>query len=299
MGGVRIDLAPIARHIARGKAESRNAPQRENYSDSVTIGRQGSESVLEKAGRAVRSFIEFVIFVLKGEFPDTAPTRTRSETPTEEDPAPVSVEPYEASDAPISDMTEEDIPQERIYRDPVCPVLEEVYHALTYISWEWPVEGHMELSDTFHPHSGNRVHEGIDIPAPRGTPVGSACFGRVVAAYDGEGAMPGFTGYGKFVVVEHSIPWSGGTLFVRILYAHLDSVNVNVGDFVEAGETIGNVGNTGRSRGNHLHFEARYQWVPYPDAEYPASNQFTNDYEWIPIDPERILSEPMNRENVA
>jgi murein DD-endopeptidase MepM/ murein hydrolase activator NlpD len=57
-------------------------------------------------------------------------------------------------------------------------------------------------------------------------------------------------GYGQYVVIKHA----NGT---QTLYAHLSSNAVGVGDVVAAGETIGALGNTGKSTGPHLHFEVR------------------------------------------
>ena len=92
------------------------------------------------------------------------------------------------------------------------------------------------------PLSGeSRSHGGLDIAAPRGTPVLSLARGRVVRA----GVS---TSFGNVVEIEHE----GG---VRTRYAHQDRMDVRVGDPVEAGEQIGAVGSTGRSTGDHLHLE--------------------------------------------
>ena len=101
-----------------------------------------------------------------------------------------------------------------------------------------PVAG--AYGDLYGPR-GNRFHAGIDIPAPKGTPVGAAAAGRVVFAAVGEG-------FGKLVVLEHAHG-------VRTRYAHLSRITVRVGQYVNARATVGLVGATGEATGPHLHFE--------------------------------------------
>ena len=88
-----------------------------------------------------------------------------------------------------------------------------------------------------------KMHTGVDFPAPKGTPVSAAQGGTVIHA------GPAGT-YGNLVKIRHP----GGT---ETRYAHLSSVNVKVGQNVDIGQKIGGVGTTGRSTGNHLHFEVR------------------------------------------
>jgi len=90
-----------------------------------------------------------------------------------------------------------------------------------------------------------RIHWGIDIPFPEGTPV--------VAAFDGIVRLSSYTtgGYGNLVILRHDN-------HLETYYAHLSRRLVNPGQQVKAGDTIGLGGNTGRSRGPHLHFETRY-----------------------------------------
>ena len=98
--------------------------------------------------------------------------------------------------------------------------------------------------------SGDRMtHYGIDLSARRGTPVLSPLRGTVAAVYaDGE-----VSGYGNLVVVRY------GDL--GLLYAHLDTIGVSVGQTVDAGQPIGTVGSTDStedgfsSSGSHLHLE--------------------------------------------
>lgn len=86
-----------------------------------------------------------------------------------------------------------------------------------------------------------RFHSGVDIGLAYGTPVRAAASGQVVFA----GANGG---YGNMVVIERP---SGQ----QVRYAHLAAQNVRAGDVVEQGQVIGQVGNTGRSTGAHLHVE--------------------------------------------
>ena len=90
-------------------------------------------------------------------------------------------------------------------------------------------------------------HTGIDIPAPRNTPIYAAKSGVVTTSVLGSGVN---WSYGNFVVVSHS----DGT---STLYAHMNSRNVTRGQTVRQGDVVGYVGTTGRSSGNHLHFEIR------------------------------------------
>ena len=87
-----------------------------------------------------------------------------------------------------------------------------------------------------------RGHKGMDIVAPAGTPIYAATGGTVT--YSGWDT----SGYGYKIVVKHSNGY-------ETLYAHCSALYVKKGDVVAKGETIGAVGTTGRSTGNHLHFE--------------------------------------------
>lgn len=111
----------------------------------------------------------------------------------------------------------------------------------------WPVPGHHRITSPFgyrmHPILKYRkLHTGVDIGAPNGTPVVSAGSGTVIASRF-------MSGYGNCIMIDH-----GGKVTV---YAHLSSRAVSPGQSVSAGETIGYVGSTGMSTGAHLHFEVR------------------------------------------
>lgn len=96
----------------------------------------------------------------------------------------------------------------------------------------------------YHPvYRVYKKHSGVDIAAPYGSPVLASDGGKVIYA--------GWkSGYGYCVIVDH-----GGNL--SSLYAHMSSINVSVGEKIYKGKTVGKVGSTGTSTGNHVHFEIR------------------------------------------
>jgi murein DD-endopeptidase MepM/ murein hydrolase activator NlpD len=104
----------------------------------------------------------------------------------------------------------------------------------------WPVNG--PVTSTFGMRWG-RMHEGIDIGVPTGTPIWSAAAGVVVYA-------GWLGGYGNLVVVDH-----GGGLSTA--YAHQSRMAVSAGQHVGQGQVLGYIGCTGHCFGPHLHFEVR------------------------------------------
>jgi murein DD-endopeptidase MepM/ murein hydrolase activator NlpD len=104
----------------------------------------------------------------------------------------------------------------------------------------------------------NEVHTGIDIPAPRGTPVLAAGPGTVVWA--GVGLYTGSPynledPYGNAVVIRHDFGYQDQPLYT--VYAHMEEINVILGQWLNTGDQIGKVGTTGFTTGPHLHFEVR------------------------------------------
>ncbi len=100
--------------------------------------------------------------------------------------------------------------------------------------------GYDDISD----FRGNRPHQGIDFSAPIGTDVVASFSGWVIIADD----VTLHQNYGKVILIEHQ----GQN---QSLYAHLNSLSVESGQYISAGDKIGTVGATGRVTGPHLHFE--------------------------------------------
>jgi len=118
----------------------------------------------------------------------------------------------------------------------------------------WPVDG--PVVSTFGMRWG-RMHEGIDIAVPAGTPIRAAASGSVILLQsDGESG-----GYGNFTCLDH-----GGGL--QTCYAHQSSFAVGSGQSVSQGDVIGYVGCTGHCLGDHLHFEVRISGAPTDPLGY-------------------------------
>ena len=119
------------------------------------------------------------------------------------------------------------------------------------VGFTWPVRG--TLTSPYGLRWG-RLHAGLDIAAPAGTPVVASAYGQVVYA----GSMGGF---GLLVVIQHP----GG---ISTAYAHNSSLAVSVGQSVGQGQTIAGVGCTGSCSGNHVHFEVRVGGAPVDPMAY-------------------------------
>ena len=109
----------------------------------------------------------------------------------------------------------------------------------------WPLpSSYMTISSPFGPRThpvlgGYQFHNGIDIPAPNGTPIVAANEGTVITATY-------HYAYGNYIVVDHG----GGT---ATMYAHCSTMAVTVGEKVSRGQEIGTVGRSGLATGYHLH----------------------------------------------
>lgn len=125
-----------------------------------------------------------------------------------------------------------------------------------------PVLG--RVSSRYGPR-GRGMHKGIDIGLPTGEPIYATFEGKVRYARYNSG------GYGYLVILRHP---NG----LETYYGHLCKLNVDVDDYVVAGQVIGYGGNTGRSRGPHLHFEVRYADLTFdPERIIDFS---TGDLKW-------------------
>jgi murein DD-endopeptidase MepM/ murein hydrolase activator NlpD len=127
----------------------------------------------------------------------------------------------------------------------------------------WPLPGFKRISDPYgtriHPILKTKIfHSGIDLAAPRETPVKAAETGVVIMAGS-------YGGYGNTVIIDH-----GGNVATQ--YSHLNSIKAKVGDAVLKGGDIGGVGTTGLSTGYHLHFEI----IVNGKAVDPLNNQKYN-----------------------
>jgi len=99
-----------------------------------------------------------------------------------------------------------------------------------------------------------RLHEGIDLAAPTGTPIYASDGGKIIKANY-------WSGHGLCVEVDH-----GNGIVTR--YSHCSAVMVSIGDLVYQGQHIANVGNTGHSFGSHCHFEVRVNDVSQNPRNY-------------------------------
>jgi LysM repeat protein len=109
------------------------------------------------------------------------------------------------------------------------------------LTFLWPSTEHYLSGYDYSPETN---HYGIDIAGELGNPIYAADNGVVVYAGWND------YGYGEMVVIDHGAGW-------QTLYGHLSQINVGCGQEVYQGETIGLMGNTGKSTGPHLHFEMR------------------------------------------
>ncbi len=117
------------------------------------------------------------------------------------------------------------------------------------------------------------MHYAWDIPSPKGSNIYAAASGRVIVAKGPDGFFAesydrAYSGYGYCVVIQHDDGFS-------TLYAHCSKINVTLGQEVKQGEKIAEIGNTGNSQGNHVHWEVMLNGVKKNPALYTYEGSTT------------------------
>ncbi len=121
-----------------------------------------------------------------------------------------------------------------------------------------PVKSNFRYTSGFGPRWG-RMHNGTDFAGPIGTPIYTTADGVVTHA--------GWSsGYGRLIKIQHDFG-------IETRYAHLNAIDVRVGQRVSRGERIGAMGNSGRSTGPHLHYEVRVNGNPVNPMTYIRAGQ--------------------------
>jgi len=122
-----------------------------------------------------------------------------------------------------------------------------------------PLQPPYMITEEFGGYTGGAVgfgyHYGVDMSAYYGANVYSVLDGTVLAVYNACSVVSWNCGgaYGNYVYVEYVLENQN----IYVMYGHLDSVHVTIGQQVVKGQVIGLQGNSGRSTGTHLHFEVR------------------------------------------
>ena len=140
-----------------------------------------------------------------------------------------------------------------------------MYGSINGVDFIWPVPQYRYLSRWM-----GGSHTGTDIAGPEGTPIVAAADGVVTTAYHWNGIVTrgDWNSYGNYVVIDHENGYS-------TLYGHMIYFVVNVGEYVEAGQVIGYMGETGYAFGDHLHFE-----MFGPNGRFNAHAAFPNVPRW-------------------
>lgn len=110
----------------------------------------------------------------------------------------------------------------------------------------WPVAAGTRLTQSFH-----RGHYALDLASKAKGPIYAAASGKVIKSKNGYNG-----GYGNYIIIDHG---DG----MQTLYAHNEKLYVTEDQYIDKGQTIAWMGSTGRSTGNHLHFEVRINGVKY------------------------------------
>ena len=125
--------------------------------------------------------------------------------------------------------------------------------ALQKTPFAMPVKDAFRYTSGFGPRWG-RMHNGTDFAAARGTPIYATADGVVIQSEV-------VSGYGKYVRIQHEFG-------IETRYAHMSKLRVKTGERVSRGQRIGDMGSSGRSTGNHLHYEVRIGGKPVNPMTY-------------------------------
>ena len=211
--------------------EERNARIFQQIEDAVTNSLDPIDEMFSSVGLPTDSIIEQLRRTYSGQGGPLTPIRFTTSGETETDPT--SMRAGEVLDR-LDELT--------LYRI-----------AAEKLPFGFPVRGTYRSTSGFGPRWG-RMHEGHDWAGPRGTPIHSTADGVVTFA----GRQ---SGYGNMIKIRHDFGF-------ETRYAHLSRIRVEVGQRVSRGERIGDMGNTGRSTGTHLHYEVRVGGKPVNPMKY-------------------------------
>jgi len=168
---------------------------------------------------------------------------------------------YGGPNLPISNLPEENLTHnEQIAKKMIDKILElsSWRIAVQKLPFAHPLNENFRYTSGFGPRWGT-IHNGTDMAARHGSPI--------LATADGVISFAGWEkGYGKLVKIRHDFGY-------ETRYAHLSKFSVNVGQRVSQGKRIGEMGNTGRSTGTHLHYEIRRNGKPTNPMKYIRAKQ--------------------------
>jgi murein DD-endopeptidase MepM/ murein hydrolase activator NlpD len=144
--------------------------------------------------------------------------------------------------------------------------LDQLQDGVIAIPSDKPIKMNVEFTSGFGVRSdpfqhGAAMHPGIDLAGAYGTPIFATAEGTVLRAGWNAG------GYGNMVEIDH-----GRGIITR--YGHMSAVLVHAGEHVTRGEQVGRMGSTGRSTGNHLHYEVRIDGRPVNPIPFMKSTDY-------------------------
>ncbi len=246
---------------------------------------------------------------LQPAYTPAVPAPTLSPTDDAADPVTTGV----PASLAFGDATQEPIPiaswRPPLYPDPWAPTLYDHFYFSRPIAAN---EVNTLVSD--YRYGGvifdNVVHTGVDIPAPKGTPILAAGPGIVMWAGYGvfEGGYDPRDPYGLAVTIRHDFGYQNRALYT--IYGHMQETNVVIGQHVETGDLLGLVGETGRVTGPHLHFEVRIDennffttrnpelWLVPPIGWGIIAGRMMDTASQPIYDQQLIITDPLNQQNL-